>query len=96
MRAPKILLLNHKIYNPMFDKYGRCYFDILKDKWSPALQLKTIMRTITVILDNSYLFNEDACGDIKIVQFARDNKEEAKAKARDWTQIYATKNDKRP
>ena len=51
MTAPKVVF-NTKIYHPNIDNLGRICLDILKDKWSPALQIRSVLLSIQALLSS--------------------------------------------
>lgn len=85
MAPPKVRFLT-KIYHPNIDKLGRICLDILKDKWSPALQIRTVLLSIQALL--SAPNPEDPLAE-NIAKHWKENEQEALATARDWTERYA-------
>ena len=76
-----------KIYHPNVDKLGRICLDILKDKWSPALQIRTVLLSIQALLSAP---NPDDPLDNGVAEMWKTNEPQALANAREWTQKYAT------
>ena len=85
MSAPKVRFLT-KIYHPNIDKLGRICLDVLKDKWSPALQIGTVLISIQALL--SAPNPEDPLAD-EVAKEWKENEARAIQTAQEWTQLYA-------
>ncbi|KAG2617569.1 ubiquitin-conjugating enzyme E2 36-like [Panicum virgatum] len=86
MAAPKVRFLT-KIYHPNIDKLGRICLDILKDKWSPALQIRTVLLSIQALLSAP---NPDDPLSDNIAKHWKANEAEAVETAKEWTHLYAS------
>ncbi|XP_045720057.1 ubiquitin-conjugating enzyme E2 N-like [Mirounga angustirostris] len=87
MAAPRVCFMTI-IYHPNVDKLGRICLDILKDKWSPALQIHTVLLLIQALLSAS---NPDDPLANDVAQRWKTNKAQAIETARAWTRLYALK-----
>lgn len=85
MAPPKVRFLT-KIYHPNVDKLGRICLDILKDKWSPALQIRTVLLSIQALL--SAPNPDDPLAD-NVAKHWKDDEKAAIQTAREWTHAYA-------
>eukprot|EP01035_Chromulina_nebulosa_P017886 gene17886-23502_t len=86
MAPPKVRFLT-KIYHPNIDRLGRICLDILKDKWSPALQIRTVLLSIQGLLSAP---NPDDPLDNNVANHWKVNEREAVGKAKEWTRKYAS------
>uniref|UniRef100_A0A0C9RGL3 TSA: Wollemia nobilis Ref_Wollemi_Transcript_26386_890 transcribed RNA sequence n=1 Tax=Wollemia nobilis TaxID=56998 RepID=A0A0C9RGL3_9CONI len=86
MAAPKVRFLT-KIYHPNIDKLGRICLDILKDKWSPALQIRTVLLSIQALLSAP---NPDDPLSDNIAKHWKANEVEAVETAKEWTRLHAS------
>lgn len=86
MAAPKVRFLT-KIYHPNIDRLGRICLDILKDKWSPALQIRTVLISIQALLSAP---NPDDPLSEQVARHFKDDNAGAIKTAKEWTQKYAT------
>lgn len=85
MSAPKILF-NTKIFHPNIDKLGRICLDILKNKWTPALQIKSVLLSLQALLASP---DADDFLDIQAAELWKRDEKKALQKAKEWTQLYA-------
>lgn len=86
MSAPKVRFVT-KIYHPNIDKLGRICLDILKDKWSPALQIRTVLLSIQALL--SAPNPDDPLNNEVAEQWIRQESEAIRT-AKEWTRMYAS------
>jgi len=85
MSPPKVVFVT-KIYHPNIDKLGRICLDILKDKWSPALQIRTVLLSIQALLSAP---NPDDPLNNQVAELWKSNEEQALKNAKEWTKKYA-------
>ena len=88
---PKARFLT-KIYHPNIDKLGRICLDTLKDKWSPAIFLHSLLTSIRSLLSSP---NPDDPLANDVANHWKKDEKGAKNMAKEWTGKYATneKND---
>ncbi|KAJ2325165.1 ubiquitin-conjugating enzyme E2 N [Coemansia sp. RSA 1694] len=92
MSPPKVRFLT-KMYHPNIDKLGRICLDILKDKWSPALQIRTVLLSIQALL--SAPNPDDPLANDVAEQWKTDEKKAIETAVK-WTQLYAERIPKPP
>ncbi|KJX96286.1 hypothetical protein TI39_contig683g00006 [Zymoseptoria brevis] len=88
MCPPRIRFLT-RIYHPNIDRLGRICLDVLKNNWSPALQIRTILLSIQALLGAPN--PEDPLNEAVAKQW-KENQPEAIKTAKEWTELYAQKN----
>jgi len=87
MSPPKVVFVT-KIYHPNIDKLGRICLDILKDKWSPALQIRTVLLSIQALLSAP---NPDDPLNNQVAELWKSNEAQALQNAKEWTSKHAMK-----
>ncbi|XP_037655571.1 ubiquitin-conjugating enzyme E2 N-like [Choloepus didactylus] len=88
MAASKVCFMT-KIYHPSINKLGRICLDILKDKWSPALQIGTALLLIQVLLSAP---NSDDPLENDVEEQWKTNEAQAIETARAYSRLYAMNN----
>ncbi|KEG13775.1 ubiquitin-conjugating enzyme E2 [Trypanosoma grayi] len=86
MVPPKVRFLT-RIYHPNVDKVGRICLDIIKDKWSPALQIIKVLLSIQLLMASP---NPDDPLDNEVAECWKRDEAGAMKTAREWTQRYAS------
>ena len=86
MAPPKVRFLT-MIYHPNIDKLGRICLDILKDRWSPALRIRTVILSIQSLLSAP---NPDDPLDNQVADVWKNDEQQAIKTAKEWTQKFAT------
>ena len=81
MAALKVHFMT-KIYHPNVDKLERICLDILKDKWSPALQIHTVLLSIQALL-SAPIPDDPLANDV--AEQWKTNEAQALETARAWT-----------
>ncbi|KAJ1482166.1 ubiquitin-conjugating enzyme E2N-like protein [Baffinella frigidus] len=85
MTPPKVRFMT-KIYHPNVDRLGRICLDILKDKWSPALQIRTVLISIQALMSAP---NPDDPLNNEAAEHWKKNEKSAVAQAKAWNDEYA-------
>ncbi len=83
--VPPMVRFLTKVYHPNIDKIGRICLDIIKDKWSPALQINTVVISIQNLLNDP---NPDDPLNASVAEHWKSDLKDAHATARSWTAQY--------
>ena len=85
---PPKMKFENKIWHPnISSQTGAICLDILKDKWSPALQIRTVLLSIQALLSAP---NPDDPLDNNVAEVWKNNEQEALKRAREFTKSFAT------
>lgn len=76
-----------RIFHPNIDRLGRICLDILKDKWSPAMQIRHVLLSILALMSTP---NPDDPLANEVAEKWKADLGAALKEAREWTARYAT------
>lgn len=84
---PPVVKFETKIYHCNINEKGEICVDILKDNWSPALTMSSVLMSISALMANCNPEQPLVAG---IADEYRQDKAKHDANARDWVKKYAT------
>ncbi len=85
MVPPKVRFQT-RIYHPNIDKLGRICLDVLKDKWSPALQIRHVLLSIMALMSTPAP-DDPLANDV--AEMWKTDQKRALEIAAEWTRQYA-------
>ncbi|KAH7825519.1 putative ubiquitin-conjugating enzyme [Monocercomonoides exilis] len=85
MEPPLVRFLT-PVYHPNIDKLGRICLDTLKDAWTPAIQIRTMLMSVQALMSTPNL--DDPLNEVAAKHWKRD-KASAEAEAKRLTALHA-------
>ena len=85
--SPPKVTFQTRIYHPNISGIGIIGIDILQDMWSMKLNVRTVLLSISSLLDDP---NPDLCFNSEIGNLYKTDRMKYNATAKEWTKKYAT------